>query len=281
MTGSSHELSLKKKRELDRSIKSFKTWLCKIKKLPQGTSDSIVIFPRPTSADWIMKVDGSEVRFNSYITSRCSFDCFRLVVLHECFHLFVQHLPNKEDAKMFRDDFGPGFMQLFDVEADYYTAMFFKEVEHVSLVEMFDLYREVGKIFADPTIRQPKLARFIGSILSIANAYFKNPRAKQTTKENELYLPNVSNILTEETIHVFLLTKNHFAYGKIKIGIHDFVRIRECYTASDVIGRREYVEELLAFASKALQMEIPQLIHRGVYALPSVTPIRSRSVGQS
>lgn len=277
MTGGKHELSPKRKRELEDSINTFKTWLCKKKMLASEASASRVVFPRPTSADWIMRVNDGEAQFNTFITAQCSFEFYRSIVLHECFHLYVQGLPNKSDAKRLSDDFGPSSMQQLDIEADYHTAMFQKDVDRNSLVDIFALYYEGSKIFGDPKIRPPKLARFIGTVLSVANPYFKSPRAK-SPDENERFLPNIGNILTEESIHVLLLRNNHCAVREMKINLHDFVSIRDCYTGSNAIGAREYVAELLRFASNALQLEIPQSIFTDLYSLPSVRPIRSGSI---
>jgi hypothetical protein len=273
-----HELSPSEKQQLEGSITAFKAWLCKIKKLNTDAAEkySKASFPRPTSADWIMRAKDSEVCFNTYVASKCSFEYFRLIVLHECFHLFVQDVPNKSDAKRLKDDFGDGFMTIFDIEADYYTAMYLKEVEHASLVDIFHLYHEGTGIFGDPHIRVPKLERFIGSVLSIAKAYFKNPIAGRTKKENDLYLPATGSILTEERIHILLLRKNHFALGEIQMNGYDFVNIAKCYTGLDGLGVRDYVETLVHFASKALGEDIPMEIYDQLRGLPRTLSVRSR-----
>jgi hypothetical protein len=268
-----HELSPNDKEDLTRSISDFKAWLCKIKVLdPEAAAKyQTIIFPRPTSADWIMVAKDTEVHFNAYVTARCSVEFFRMIVLHECFHLFVQGVPNKSDAKRLKDDFGDVFMKLFDIEADYYTAMYYKEQRHASLVDVFSLYHQGTDIFGDPDIRLPKLERFIGSILSIANAYFRNPSAKQATRDNELYLPAIGNILTEERIHTMILRRNHFALGELETNTYDFMNLKGCYTGADGRGVRDYVEALLQFCSKALRMEIPPPIYNEIYRLPAAT----------
>ncbi len=268
MKNSRHELSSKKKRELETSINEFKVWLRHTKKLRLDPAEkyNTLTFPRPTSADWIMKVDGSEVQFNTYVTDRCSFDYFCLVVLHECFHLFVQDVPNKSDAKRLKDDFGDVLMKLLDIEADYYTAMYYKEAKHMSLVDIFALFYEGSKIFGDPRIRAPKVERFIGAVLSIANAYFRDATTN-SGKEKDLYLPNISNIPTEESIHILISTENHFLLGEIQADLHDFSKIKRCYTQVDGGGVRNYVETLLQFASKALRVDIPMAIYKQLHSL--------------
>ena len=264
------ELQAELRTELEAAINGFAAWLRKTKKLHVEPAErySNLKLPRPTSEDWIMRVRESEVQFNTYITGHSSFDYFRLVVLHECFHLFVQDVPNKSDAKRFRDDFGDVFMKLLDIEADYFTAMYYKEILHASLVSLFSLYYQGSLIFGDPKIRAPKLERFIGSVLSIANAYFENPGSRQT-KENDLYLPSISNIPTEERIHVLISHNNHFSLGEIHADLHDFLEIKRCYTGAgeNKVERRRYVRTLLEFSSKALGKPIPTAIYRELQKL--------------
>jgi hypothetical protein len=269
-----HQLSGERKRELAASIHEFKRWLegHKRVRLDETRKNTIVTFPRPTSSDWIMQVEGTEIQFNTYVVNRCSFEFFRMVVLHECFHLFVQDVPNKSDAKRLRDDFGDIFMKLLDIEADYYTAMFYKEVRHASLVDVFSLFHEGSRIFGDPRIRTPKVERFIGAVLSIANAYFKNPTTK-ITADKELYLPSISNIPIDESMHVLVSRANHFMLAEIRADLHDFLNIKKCYTQTDGGGVREYVETLLQFASKALRTRVSPTIYKHLHALGEPTAI--------
>src|SRR5882757_6922024 len=97
MRSEEHELSASKKRELEATINDFKDWLRKRKKLHLDFADSYtsLTFPEPSPADWFMVAEGAEVQFNTFVINQCSFDYFRMVVLHECFHLFVQGVPNK------------------------------------------------------------------------------------------------------------------------------------------------------------------------------------------
>jgi hypothetical protein len=268
MRSGEYLLSPNKQRELETSINDFKVWLRKRKKLCLDAAEQYtrLTFPDPTPADWIMNVNGKEVQFNTFITGGCSFNYYRMVVLHECFHLFAQDLPNKSDAKRVKDDFGDSFMKLLDIEADYYTALYYKEVEHASLVDIFALFYEGSKIFGDPKIRTGKVERFIGAVLSIASVYFRNPLAKPT-KEKQLLLPNISNIPMEESIHILILRANHFSVGEIHAELHDLANVKRCYTKVGEMGVREYVETLLQFASKALRKDIPPVIYKQFLAL--------------
>lgn len=272
-----NELTLELKKELQDNINNFVNWLQMKKRLKADAAKrySDLKFPRPSPADWIMNVEDSEVQFNSFIVAKSSFEYFRLVVLHECFHLFVQDVPNKSDAKRVKDDFGDGFMKLLDIEADYYAAMYLKEVHHMSLVDLFKLYHIGSTIFGDPKIRFPKVERFIGSILSISNAYFRYPGSRQT-KENDIYLPNISNMPLEESIHVLIARDRHFALGEIHADLHDFLELTRCYAGagSKGIGVRQYVKTLMDFASKALKTGPPPAVYAEMAQLQDETPFR-------
>jgi hypothetical protein len=268
MKGSQEALFPDKHRELEKSINTFRSWLQKRKRLCVDASDRYtrLTFPEPTAADWIMNVNGGEVQFNTFITNECTFDFYRMIVLHECFHLFVQDVPNKSDAKRVKDDFGDRFMKLLDIEADYYTAMFYKEVEHASLVDIFALFHEGSRIFGDPKIRIGKVERFIGAVLSIASSYFRNPSSRPT-KETQLFLPNIGNIPMEESIHILILRSGHFLVGEIHADLSDLASVKRCYTQVGEMGVRSYVDTLLRFSSKALREDIPPVIYKQFLAL--------------
>ena len=271
-----NELSLQFKKELQDTINQFIGWLQEKKGLRTDAAKlySDLMFPRPSSADWIMRVEDSKIQFNSFITGESSFEYFRLVVLHECFHLFVQRLPNKSDAKGVKDDFGDVFMRLLDIEADYYAAIYLKEIHRMSLVDLFKLYHRGSTIFGDPKIRMPKVERFIGSVLSISNAYFKYPGSR-STKENDLYLPNIGTMPLEESIHVLIARDRHFVLGEIHADFHDFLELKRCYAGGgrEGIGVHQYVKTLVGFASKALKKDAPPGVYREVTRLKDEDPL--------
>ena len=96
-----HELTPQQREHLNASIHDFIGWLkTRVPITPRG-QDFVLSYPRPTPADWLMRVGhphDNSVHFNTWIIGQCSFAYYEMVVLHECFHLFVQDLPNKEDA---------------------------------------------------------------------------------------------------------------------------------------------------------------------------------------
>ena len=139
-----HQLTTDQRAHLESSIQDFLAWLrTRVPTTARG-EDFVLSFPRPTPADWLMRVgkpSKNSVQFNTYMVGQCTFAYYEMIVLHECFHLFVQDLPNKEDAKRLKDDFGDHVMKLLDIEADFYTALYLKERRRVSLVNIFELLR--------------------------------------------------------------------------------------------------------------------------------------------
>lgn len=240
--------------KLEESINDFLTWVrTKCPTLP-ASGNVRVRFCEASDGDWIMRVqDDGEVQFNPAIAQRCSPGYFRMVVLHECFHLFVQAVPNKVDAKRLRDDFGSPMMNLFDIEADYYAALYLKERYSADVFEILRLTYEGSRIFGDPKIRNVKVERFLGSILSIANA-FLSPAENSDT----LYLPNISNLATDGSVHVIMFRQSHLAVGEINASLNDFVQLRDCYTrGGELYTVQGYARILLEFACKALSLPRP------------------------
>jgi hypothetical protein len=207
--------------------------------------------------DWVMWVQDpqkKQVQFNSFIRTKCSFRYFVNVILHECFHLFAHDLPNKSDAKRLRDDFGDEAMRVLDIEADFFVAEYFRHSKGYGLERNLQLLYEGGKVFGDPKTRVGKLERFVGSILSIANAYFEDSEAGS----RKLFLPTVKNILTENSLHVIIMSNRCSSIGEIDASIEDFKRINRCYTMANTISRHEYVSTLSDFSRKALQKTVSQ-----------------------
>jgi hypothetical protein len=214
-----------------------------------------------TNEDWIMKVEGNSVYFNTILTSKCPFEFYKSIALHEFFHLDVQRVPNKEDATKIKDDFGNELMNLIDIEADYYTALYFKEVLNFSLVKYLQLYYNGNKVFSDKWVRSVKFERFIGSILSICKLYLDNPKNRPEKSSNcDLYLPKIGAIYTENSLHILVVRKEHIYFDEIKAHYEDFVTIKGCYMYNDDITEKQYVKRLVIFAYKAFGRKTPKYI---------------------
>lgn len=259
-----HALSDEQQIALTKSINRFWTWLGVNLPTSKLKHYATILFPNPKRDDWIMWVKDAgagEVQFNSYVTSKCTFQYFEMIVIHECFHLFVQDLPNKHDAKLLKHGFGDVMMKFLDIEADYFTALYYKQEKDASLVDVFSLYAEGSRVFGDPIVFTSKLERFIGSVLSIANLYFTHP-GNTTVYEPDLYLPSIQNIPTDEVLHLIVSQNSHFVLGKISASFQDLVEIKRAYTHTGQFTTKGYVDLLLRFSSKALGKPIPRKIAR-------------------
>lgn len=266
--GSVKSLSPEQKQKLLVSIETFRVWLTRTLPGTAMTSYPDIKFSKPTSADWIMSVseEDSTVQFNTFLTSKCSIEYFEMIMIHECFHLYVQDLPNKSDARVIKHGFGEAIMKMLDIEADYFTAQFYKESKNASLVDILTLYAEGSRVFGDPRVLTPKLERFIGSILSIANMYFNHP-TKTKVLESDLYLPTIDGIHTEETLYVVISRNAHYLLNQIKANSQDFAELKKAYINTGGLTTRGYVDLLLNFSAKALRREIPPQIRRQINAI--------------
>jgi hypothetical protein len=247
------ELSSKEQEKLGREIRRFRRWL-------QSLGIPLPGRPRYTTAyirsakreDWVMWVQDpkkKQVQFNSYLRTKCSYPYFVYVILHELFHLLAHDLPNKSDAKRLRDDFGEEAMRVLDIEADYFVAEYFRHKRGYGLRRNLEIFYEGSKVFGDPKTRIGKLERFVGSILSISNAYFEKSRAGS----RKLFLPTIRNILTESSMHVLIMNNRCSSIGEIDASIEDFRKVNHCYTRADSMTRAQYVSTLMSFSEKALK----------------------------
>ena len=267
-----HDLTDRQKRQLSSSIRGYVKWLHSKVNVRGADKYKLFAFPKPTQEDKLMWLDPAlegTVHFNTYNIYKSSFEFYRMIVLHECFHLYVQDVPNKEDAKRVKDDFGDVIMKLLDIEADYYTALYYKEKRKASLVDIFSLYYQGSRMFGDPKIRVTKLERFIGAVLSIANVFLTYPE-NLPIEENDLYLPTVSNIPTEDSLHILIARKSHFVLSAIHADYQDLYEMKKCYTSAGEYTLKGYVERLIRFASKALGHTVPDNIIRELEGLKSV-----------
>lgn len=255
-------LSNEEKSDLIVSIKSFATWIVK-KQIVERVEEIDHTVDMPFSKDdWVMVVDQERksISFNALLRERCSAEYYRSIVLHEYFHLVVQRVPNKSDAIRVKDDFGEQLMKLIDIEADFFTALYQKEELNYSIIGYLKLYFEGGRAFSDPWIRVGKLERYIGTILSICKMFINHPLKKSVVKSYDLYLPCITPLYTENSLHVLVLRKEHIYFDLILASQDDFVKIKECYRNIDSMTRKGYTEKVVEFACKALALSLPNKV---------------------
>lgn len=249
------------KKELLLSLNDFTDWL-ESKNVVQNQSALTQTYDLPyADEDWIMKVETKKnrVSFNTYIREKCSFEYYKIVILHEFFHLAVQKVPNKDDATKIKDDFGAELMKLIDIEADFYVALYLKEKLNYSLVKYWKINYEGGLVFVDTWIRSIKFERFIGTLLSISKMFitYTNPR---DFRAYDLYLPTLNPIYTEDSLHVLVIKKEHIYFEEIEANYSDFAKLKKCYKDVSQFSIKDYVEELINFSVKALKLEISKEI---------------------
>jgi len=83
-------------------------------------------------------------------------------------------------------------------------------------------------------------------------------------------LPTVSNIPTEDSMHILIARKSHFVLGAINISYQDLYDMKRCYTSAGGYTLEGYVDRLIRFATKALGCSIPSEIVREIGNLKSV-----------
>lgn len=244
---------------LQNEINEFTDWLRRRKIISESLKiEHTFDFPF-VDEDFIMTVNTQKqlVSFNTFIRRRCSFEYYKVVILHEFFHLAVQKVPNKDDATKIKDDFGAELMKLIDIEADFYVALYLKECKDYSLVKYWVLNYEGGTVFVDKWIRNIKFERFIGTLLSISKMFIEHRNNPEDFFAFDLYLPTISPIYTEDSLHVLVVKKEHIYFDEIKANYQDFAKLKERYKDVTNYTLKGYVSELINFSCKALELQIP------------------------
>lgn len=259
------ELTAQERDELITDLNQFIKWLKGKKIISKLAKVSYVVNFPFSNADWVMQYDHekNQIAFNTFCRKDCSFDYYRSIVLHEFFHLAVQKVPNKDDAVKIKDDFGDELMRLIDIEADFFTALYYKEEKGYSLVQYLKLYYEGSQVFRDKWIRIGKLQRYIGTLLSITKMFFAQYNNKLVSS-NDLYLVCIGPLSTEDGLHVLVIRKEHIYFELLKATTTDFIRIRECYSNIDSLTMKGYIEKIVQFASSALGLSIPESIQKEI-----------------
>lgn len=158
-------------------------------------------------------------------------------------------------------------MKLIDIEADFYTAVFCKEILGYSMVEYLKLYYEGSQVFMDKWIRKGKLERYIGTILSLIKMFINFPKTKQRVNTFDLYLLSISPLYTEENLHVLVVRKEHIYFDYINAKLEDFIEVEKCYVNIYTFTFKGYVEKIVTFAIKAINLTLPQKIENEIKAL--------------
>lgn len=262
-------LTEQEKKELIRALNKFERWIVKKKIVPSLAHINHTVDLPFSTDDWVMAVDekNKTISFNTFVRNKCSANYYKSIVLHEFFHLAVQKVPNKDDAVKIKDDFGDELMRLIDIEADFFTALFYKEELGFTLPQYLTIYFEGSQVFSNKWIRIGKLERFIGTLLSICKMFINHPKKNQAVKSYDLYLPSITPLYTEDNLHVLVLRKEHIYFDLIKANQQDFIAIKDCYKNIDTLTVKGYIEKIVGFACKALALELPVHIRNEINKL--------------
>ncbi|MEM0576023.1 hypothetical protein [Flavobacterium polysaccharolyticum] len=235
-------------------LEKFNKWLINEKVTESLFNIKDVTIEPPGSGDWIMKVynsDGAQkVSFNPLNLNAWGYDFFEVVILHEYFHLVVQKVPNKDDAVKIKDYFGSDFMSLIDIEADFYVALYLKEIKDYDIDTYWELNFKGSTAFSDEWIRAKKFERFLGSLLSVNKMFLSS------TKIFDLYLPSISPVYTEDHMKILVLKREHIYFEEINASYQDFIDIKKIYKQPSHHSLEGYKTTIKKFTAKALNITI-------------------------
>lgn len=247
------EISAESKKKLLSAIKDFNEWLNETKVTSKNFDIKNIIIEPYKDEDWIMNVSYKKsekfASFNPHILKTCNYQFFEVVILHEFFHLVVQEVPNKDDATKIKDYFGSDFMSLIDIEADFYVALYLKQVKSFNMKKYWETYFNGSKVFIDKWIRNKKFERFIGSVLTINRLFMYDDNAF------DLYLPSISPVITEEHMNVLVIKEKHISFEEIATGYEDFKDIKRLYKKPSHLTFEGYYSIIDEFSQKALKNE--------------------------
>jgi hypothetical protein len=265
----SDALTRTQQKELIESVHSFRHWLTET--IPHQTLENYTVFEcvEPTPEDWIMRVNRATrvVEFNPAVASGCSLGYFEMIVIHECFHLFAQRLPNKEEARMIKANFGDHMMKTLDIEADFFTALYFRDVKGATLADVLSHYSEGSRVFGDPKLLNWKFERFIGSILSVCNAFLSPDHSNNGAASTDVFIPTINGVHTEDRLYVVRFRGTHCALVEIAATADDFSRLKRAYTNKSALSKYDYVSLVVGFASAALGLSVPEQVEADIATL--------------
>lgn len=238
-----HSLTPRQKRAIQTLTSHFIPWCERRLGSTPAMYSNAIHFPKPTADDWIVRVRTGHVEINTYLAARCTFDSFVVICIHELAHVFVQGIPNKIDAQQVRDSYGDHMMVLFDIQADVLAAEFMRSTYGVDITGMLGIYYDTGRVFADQPIRTWKLERFLGTVLTLTNAWMIEP-PQEGGAPYPVIVPSISAFSTEEVFHLLEVRPLSNRMQDVFISLGEFSLLKTCYTQAD-ISRDQYIEAVI------------------------------------
>lgn len=184
--------------------------------------------------DWIFKPRGENVLvFNSALVNKCTSDYYLSILIHELYHYVEHKISRKSEVKILKDFYGDGFMRIMDIEADLYTAKYFHEIKRIDYQDFLRILYNGRNVFSDPKVRAGKLARFLGTLLSIGH-YFK-------TNIPKIFLPELRDIAINGITHLIVVKKGAHQHIKIEMDNNHLRLLKDLYQTPQ-ISFKEYIQ---------------------------------------
>ena len=141
-------------------------------------------------------------------------------------------------------------MRIFDIEADFATAQYYKEIQEYSFETWYSIQHEGQSVFKDTDIRRGKAERFIGSLLSIYGLYQNDSKT--------LYLPSISDHEITGKISLWIQGSKHHCFEKIPVGDDELKSVIYAFEQGHILSVDKYIEIINRFAETVMSELLSQ-----------------------
>lgn len=187
--------------------------------------------------------DKTSIYFNTAFLQKLNVQFAIIIMLHEIYHFAKQGIKTVKDVSEMRYGHLWSFMQLYDIEADLKVVEYLVAQNVVgTFAQYLSILHEGAGTFKNPSIRLPKLERFIGSLITIKLFFGQNGGTMHLPKLYLNWLMLISVNSNEGTMHF-----SNFDYGT-----EDLEKWKRVYQDASLFSRAEYVVEATALAEALL-----------------------------
>ncbi|HZV69745.1 MAG TPA: hypothetical protein VFG10_09380 [Saprospiraceae bacterium] len=225
------------------NISELSTHLSQFYLMVTGVPCSIKFTFENNTADWLFdpRDGGKHIVFNTTIESRCRGQYYLSIIIHEFYHFIHQGIPFKKDVDELKEVLGNNFMISLDMQADYYTAVYFNKNLGFDLQDFIGLLYDGSSTFASSEFSKNKFCRYIGTILTVGYYFIY--------KINRTYLTGY--IEGSETCKfLFFVTdfkQENFKRVQSIIDNTSFESLKLAFSSSETLGRSEYISIIRSF----------------------------------
>jgi uncharacterized protein YeeX (DUF496 family) len=174
-----------------------------------------------------------------------------ICIFHELYHKFGQNMnPNMCEVKYMTDYFGQQTIVEMDIDADVETYTFIEQKNNINFKDYLGMIYDGLSLNRDETPRIYKVARFVGSIVSI---YFK--------KENQvkaILYPHINKINDGQIVIACIY--NGRKYAKINMSFSEVESVISLYKEPNDVDKETFVHTLENFCISVSSQIKPQLI---------------------